>query len=53
LFYAEKRKSRPVSGCSPLFEEKTGAFVITSKKWNGNDGIKEGINKLLKDGLKN
>jgi hypothetical protein len=47
LFYAEKRKSRLVSGFSPLFDEKVAAFVITFKKRNGNEGISEGLNEGL------
>jgi len=46
-FYSEKWKSHPVSGFSPLFEEKTGAFVITFKKRNGSEGLIEGISEGL------
>lgn len=34
-----------------LFEEKTGAFVITFKKRNGSEGINEGINEGLSEGI--
>jgi len=35
----------------PLFEEKTGAFVITFKKRNGNEGINEGLNEGINEGI--
>ena len=35
----------------PLFEEKAGAFVITFKKRNENEGINEGLNEGLNKGI--